>query len=666
VPAEPDVTVVIATRDRREGLRRCLEALARQQTARRFDVVVVDDGSEPAIADADISAVASTRRLRATGEGPARARNLGLAAATAPIVAFTDDDTIPDPGWLEAACGFLDAHSGCVGVEGPIVSLPYDPLYELSLESAGPGAFYTANVAYRRAILETIGGFDDGFPFPHGEDLDLAYRAERIGPIGFEPGMVMRHVPRPMAVGDMVRRGRYAASEVELLRRHPERYGRAAGYPAAVFAAANAGTHWIRRVRAEGRALRRPRRALRLAAMAIGHTAMSAAAAARAARTAARRPLKVLFVMPHAHRHGGAENILWTYLRNVDRQRVEPALVFFDDGPFREEVAALGMSTHVLRPEDCPRPRIALFPPRLARIVRREQPDLVFSWLVEAQAFGSLAAVLTGRARKVIWWQANMPQAGIGERIATALPTRAVFLYSHATAAVQRQIRPRRRTLVVHPGIDAPAPLPEATRERLRRDLGLPGDRPVIGIVGRLMTWKGQHHVLRALALLRDRGHAVHGLIVGGNAYDFEPEYEPALRRLVDELGLADSVTFTGQVPDAAAYMQLMDIAVNASDHEPFGIVVLEAMAQEVPVVAVAAGGPAEIVEDGVSGLLTTHAGPEPFADAFERLIVSPELRRRLADGGRQRFEERFTTARMVEELTAALEQLSGREAVAA
>jgi glycosyltransferase involved in cell wall biosynthesis len=134
----------------------------------------------------------------------------------------------------------------------------------------------------------------------------------------------------------------------------------------------------------------------------------------------------------------------------------------------------------------------------------------------------------------------------------------------------------------------------------------------------------------------------------------------------VDELGLADSVTFTGQVPDAAAYMQLMDIAVNASDHEPFGIVVLEAMAQEVPVVAVAAGGPAEIVEDGVSGLLTTHAGPEPFADAFERLIVSPELRRRLADGGRQRFEERFTTARMVEELTAALEQLSGREAVAA
>lgn len=369
-------------------------------------------------------------------------------------------------------------------------------------------------------------------------------------------------------------------------------------------------------------------------------------------------PLKVLFVMPLAYRHGGAENILWSFLRHVDRTRVEPAVVFFQEGPFREEVASLGLSTHVLRPEDCPRPRIALFPPRLARIVRRERADLVFSWLAEAAPFGSLAAVLTGRLRRVAWWQANMPQKGPVERLSTALPTRAVFLYSHATAAVQREIRPRRRTIVVHPGVDDPVRLEPQARTRLRDELQLPVDRPVIGITGRLMTWKGQHHVLRAVAQVLAGGRQAHLLVVGGNAYDAEPAYEPFLHGLARELGMEDRVTFTGQVADATRYTQLMDVAVNASDPEPFGIVLLEAMALNVPVVAVASGGPAEIIRHDHSGLLVPEASAGAFATAFERLLDDPGLRTRLASAGRERYERHFTTARMVEELTSAVEGL--------
>jgi glycosyltransferase involved in cell wall biosynthesis len=370
--------------------------------------------------------------------------------------------------------------------------------------------------------------------------------------------------------------------------------------------------------------------------------------------------VKVLFLMPLAHRHGGAENILWNFLQHVDRSRVEPAVVFFDDGPFREEVASLGMASHVLRPDDCPRPRIALFPPRLARIVRREAPDLIFSWLVEAQPFASIAGVLTGRARRIAWWQANMPQIDFVERMATALPARAVFMYSHATAEVQRSIWPHRETIVVHPGIDVPERLPPEELAPLREELRLPAGRPVIGIVGRLCSWKGQHHVVRALALLRERGLDVHGLIVGGNAYDFEPDYEPRLRSLVSELGLDDHVTFTGQVPDGTVHMQLMDVMANASDHEPFGIVLLEAMALDVPVVAVAAGGPAEIIDDGATGLLVPSASPDLFADAFERIVASDELSERLAAGGRRAVTDRFTTERMVEQLTSAIERLNG------
>jgi GT2 family glycosyltransferase len=278
-PAPPvGATVVIATRDRREGLRRVLEALAAQRGDRAFDVVVVDDGSAPPVGAADLAALPGARLLRGAGRGPAQARNAGLRATAAPVVLFTDDDTLPDPGWVDAALAFLDAEPGAVGVEGPIASLPYDRVHELSLESPGPGAYFTANVAYRRAVLEAIGGFDPTFPYPHCEDLDLAFRAQEHGEIGFAPDMRMGHVPRAASMREMVRRGRYSASEMHLLHRHPDRYGRAARLPGPVFATSNAARYWLGQMRAEGPGLlRRPGRALRLAAVAVGYVATTAA-----------------------------------------------------------------------------------------------------------------------------------------------------------------------------------------------------------------------------------------------------------------------------------------------------------------------------------------------------------------------------------------------------
>ena len=93
--AEPRATVVIATRDRPDSLRRTLAALARQDTAHSWELVVVDDGSEPPVDEALLAALPGARILRSGGVGPARARNAGLAAARGEHVLFTDDDTGP-------------------------------------------------------------------------------------------------------------------------------------------------------------------------------------------------------------------------------------------------------------------------------------------------------------------------------------------------------------------------------------------------------------------------------------------------------------------------------------------------------------------------------------------------------------------------------------------
>jgi glycosyltransferase involved in cell wall biosynthesis len=181
----------------------------------------------------------------------------------------------------------------------------------------------------------------------------------------------------------------------------------------------------------------------------------------------------------------------------------------------------------------------------------------------------------------------------------------------------------------------------------------------VIGVVGRLQPDKHQDSVITAIRTLRDRGHDVHGLVVGGNAWNLAPGYEPRLHRLVTELELDAVVTFTGQVPDAKPLIASMDVLVNASVTEGCPLVLLEAMALSVPVVAPAdSGGPAEVIESGQSGLLAETSDPPDLADALERLLVEVELRQRLGEGGHLRFVEHFTAARMAHAFERSFEAL--------
>jgi glycosyltransferase involved in cell wall biosynthesis len=368
--------------------------------------------------------------------------------------------------------------------------------------------------------------------------------------------------------------------------------------------------------------------------------------------------MKLLVTVPWGDRAGGSENMLWTFLRHVDRSRIEPMVVFFEHGPFEREVAGLGMRTAVV-PSGRLRElaRAARVVQAVRSILRTEEPDLILNWSAKTQLYGATAAAVAGVGGRVVWWQHTVPNGHWLDRLATALPARAIGCSSFESRQAQVRLRPHRPSFVVHPGIEAPASN-ISERVALRAELGLPQDRFVVGIVGRLQPWKGQHRLLAALAALRQAGHAVHGLIVGGEALGLSPEYEPYLHRLASELGIRDSVAFTGRVPDGARYLAAMDIFVNTSTREPFGIVLLEAMAAGLPTVAFDSGGPREIIEPGRTGLLVTERTVEALADAIETLLVGPKLRIRLGEGGRERVERRFTAERMTRDLEERLEEL--------
>lgn len=200
-----EVTVVTPTHNRSESLANLLEALACQSIAPdRFEVVVVDDGSSDG-SQGRIKEVAQQLpfgllavRLPSS-RGPAAARNIGWRSARSPWIAFTDDDCTPASGWLR---GGLRALAGgervVVGRTIPDPALPIGP-FSTTVHVESVGWIPTCNVFYSRDDLEAVGGFDEAFPTPGGEDTDLAYRVTDI--IGrefvFEPEALVLHDVRP-------------------------------------------------------------------------------------------------------------------------------------------------------------------------------------------------------------------------------------------------------------------------------------------------------------------------------------------------------------------------------------------------------------------------------------------------------------------------------------
>jgi glycosyltransferase involved in cell wall biosynthesis len=352
--------------------------------------------------------------------------------------------------------------------------------------------------------------------------------------------------------------------------------------------------------------------------------------------------MRILMTMPWGQRLGGAEEQLQVMLEAAGETGHTLEFVFFEDGPWPNELRDSGFRVDVIEAGRLRQlHRFFATVIRLTGIIHRRRPDLILNWAAKTHLYGAPAALLAGYGDRVMWWQQVITIGHWIDRCATALPTIGVGCNSRAGAEAQERLRPHRPAFVWYAGArtprsyDGPPPLE------------LPDGVPVVGLVARLQPWKGQDRVLEAQALLRERGHEMHLVLVGGDAYGLSPEYAQSLPRAVDRLGLADAVTMTGHVPDAGPYIEQMDIVLNASDPEPFGISLVEGMSRGVAAVGVNSGGPGEYIEHGQTGMLARSGEPAALAEALEPLLASEELRRTIARAGREQYLREFTDSAM-------------------
>jgi hypothetical protein len=319
----------------------------------------------------------------------------------------------------------------------------------------------------------------------------------------------------------------------------------------------------------------------------------------------------VVIVMPSGELAGGADLSLLHLLRHSTG--VQWHVAFLQDGPMIEMAKATGATCIVVnagRFRNVVRAVTAIR--TIARLARTVRAEAILGWMTKAHLYGGPAALMAGVP--AIWFQKGLPSSKAWmEKIAARIPAVGILACSNFVAEAQRTLTPHTPVRAIHSAVedDRFDPAILGTPSEARRKAGLPDEGPIIGIFGRLQHWKGMHVVIEAMTRIKETYPSAR-LVIAGARWPLEPEYADALVAQVELLGLGKQVIFTGHLSGDSilTHMQACDVVVHASDREPFGIVILEAMALAKPVVAGSEGGPTEIITEGVDGSFA------PFGDA--------------------------------------------------
>jgi glycosyltransferase involved in cell wall biosynthesis len=290
----------------------------------------------------------------------------------------------------------------------------------------------------------------------------------------------------------------------------------------------------------------------------------------------------------------------------------------------------------------------------LLRYFHRERPTIVATHMAKAGTIGRLAAALTGVPVIIHTFHGHVLDGYFGrrrtslflmiERLLGHLTTQFIAISPEVAADLNRLQIGRGKTTIVRLGLDLQY-LTNPQPGRLRRDLGIPTDVPLIGIVGRLVPIKALDLFLDAASIVTKDDHAVHFAIVGdGELWD-------RLHLEVQARGLDHRVHFTGWRGDLAAVYSDLDVVVCCSRNEGTPVSLIEACAAGRAVVGTQVGGIPDIIAAGVNGLLVPSGDPNALAGALRELIADPARRTSMGLAGRQIVMERHSSDRMVSEL---------------
>jgi glycosyltransferase involved in cell wall biosynthesis len=375
-----------------------------------------------------------------------------------------------------------------------------------------------------------------------------------------------------------------------------------------------------------------------------------------------------ILYLNHTATVGGAETSLLGLLGTLDRVRYQPVAAV-PPGPLCDRIRAMDIPVLPIPMQRMVRTRnpvtlaryalsMRRVSGRLAGFAREQGVRLVHSNSNTAHLYGAAASRRAGVP--CLWHSRDLVDLGRAGS----------WLYKHATGviaiseAVAERVRGygrgdrEGRVSVIHNGVDPERFKRRGVRNEVREALGIGGGRFVVAMIAHLIPWKRHNVFLQAAGKLAEEVLHAHFLVIGGDPFNEHADYRRSLENMVMAQHLRDQVTFTGARDDIPALLEAVDVVMHPALEEPFGRVIVEAMAAGKPVIAVASAGPREIIRNGEDGVLVPAGTPQELALAGIALAGHEDQRERLGSAARERVASGFTLSVCVRKIEALYDRM--------
>jgi len=347
--------------------------------------------------------------------------------------------------------------------------------------------------------------------------------------------------------------------------------------------------------------------------------------------------MRILFV-DHSKFLGGAEYCLLDLLTYLTGSNLVPILAC-SSGELSKAADNKNIRVHKLcfpKLRFNPLAPLALWrvSSKLLDIIRSERIDLIHSNTARASVYTAIAAKRSGIP--LVWHVHDLFSQKIYPRLMCQMSSKVITVSDFIAAPLPC----KEKICVIPNGVD---PVQFSGKlDILRQELGLRNDIPLVGCAGRLRRWKGFHHFLESAALVLKELENAHFVIIGGRVFDKQFDYPNYLKKRTSELGIEKHVSFIGHRNDLPEILGSLDLLVHTAQKEPFGRILIEAMASRLPVVAFHDGASPEIIIENETGYLVPPGSSISMAEKIVELIRKPEMRKRMGNNGYYRVLRRF------------------------
>ncbi len=326
-------------------------------------------------------------------------------------------------------------------------------------------------------------------------------------------------------------------------------------------------------------------------------------------------------------------------------------------GPLFDLLTAAGVPVYPVSPVRATKRGWGLFtttakllraPSSVAQIVRAVKPDIV-----HANSLTAFLATSHVSSRTPVFWHVRdmrlpVPIARDASKKATRMIAASEAIDEYLVDTLSPRLLGRIR--VIRNGIDV-ARFKPGDKAAARQAFGLPASAPVIGMVAHLIPWKRHDAFIQSAALIRQRQPDACFVAVGRDLFGEHRKWVVQLESQVAQNGLQSNFRWIRDLDASEAILPAFDLLLHPALHEPFGRIICEAMACEVPVVSADSGGPATIIRQGVSGVLVRNGDPVAMAQEALALLADPARSAQVAAAGRRRIQEQFTSRHVCEQL---------------